>query len=112
VQDEITEVVTIAIVPAIADAEQQRAIRRPSASLDAWAAYQQGLWHLGKANAEKNALAEKCFQRAIDLDPIFVGGSTGLASVINRASAMFLTRNLAAALSAEEALAAARGRAR
>ena len=39
-QDEITEAVTIAIAPAIADAEQQRAMRKPPGSLDAWAAYQ------------------------------------------------------------------------
>ncbi len=73
-QDEITEAVTIALVPAIADAEQHRALRKPPGSLDAWAAYQRGLWHLSKASAEDNALAEKFFQRAIDLDPIFVGG--------------------------------------
>ena len=44
-QDEITEAVTIAIAPAIATAERQRAMRMPPASLDAWAAYQRGLWH-------------------------------------------------------------------
>jgi hypothetical protein len=39
VQDEITEAVTIAIAPAIANAEQQRAMRKPPGSLDAWAAH-------------------------------------------------------------------------
>src|SRR6202049_4892728 len=73
VQDEITEAVTIAIAPAIAGAEQQRALRKTPGSLDAWAAYQRGLWHLSKASAEDNGLAEKFFQQAIDLDPIFVG---------------------------------------
>jgi len=105
VQDEITEAVTIAIAPAIAAAEQQRAMRKPPGSLDAWGAYQRGLWHLSKASAEENALAEKFFQRAIDLDPIFAGGYTGLAAAINRAGVMFLTRNLEEALSAEEILA-------
>jgi adenylate cyclase len=105
VQDEITEAVTVAIAPAIAAAERQRAMRKPPESLDAWGAYQRGLWHLSKASAEENALAEKFFQRAIDLDPIFAGGYTGLAAAINRAGAMFLTRNLTEALSAEEALA-------
>jgi adenylate cyclase len=105
VQDEIAQAVTIAIAPAIADAEQQRAMRKPPESLDAWAAYQRGLWHLSKASAEDNALAEKFFQRAIDLDPIFAGGYTGLAAALNRAGALFHTRNLAEALSAEEALA-------
>jgi adenylate cyclase len=104
-QDEITEAVTIAIAPAIADAEQQRAMRKPPGSLDAWAAYQRGLWHLSKASAEDNALAEKFFQRAIDLDPIFAGGYTGLAAALNRADVMFQTHNPADARSAAEALA-------
>jgi adenylate cyclase len=105
VQDEITEAVTTAVAPAIADAEQHRALRKPPGSLDAWGAYQRGLWHLSRASAEDNALAEKFFQRAIDLDPIFAGGYTGLAAALDRAGGMFRTRNLAEALSAEEAMA-------
>jgi len=77
--DEITEAVTTAIAPAIANAEQQRALRKPPGSLDAWAAYQRGLWHLGKFGTEDNALAQRFFQRAIDLDPNFAGGYGGLA---------------------------------
>jgi len=73
-QDEITEAVTIAIAPAIAEAEQQRAARRPPGSLDAWAAYQRGLWHLSKFTADDNVVALKFFQQAIDLDPTFAGG--------------------------------------
>jgi adenylate cyclase len=65
VQDEIAEAVTIALVPVIADAEQHRALRKPPGNLDAWGAYQRGLWHLSKPNPEDNALAEKFFQRAI-----------------------------------------------
>jgi adenylate cyclase len=104
-QDEITEAVTIALAPAIADAEQHRALRKPPGSLDAWGAYQRGLWHLSKASAEDNALAEKFFQRAIDLDPIFAGGYAGLAAALNRAGAVFQTRDPAEAQSAEEAAA-------
>ena len=85
VQDEITQAVTIAIAPAIADAERQRAMRKPPASLDAWGAHQRGMWHLSKASAEDNARAEKFFQRAIDLDPMFAGGYIGLATVLSRA---------------------------
>jgi len=85
VQDEITQATTIAIAPAIADAEQQRVMRKPPASLNAWGAYQRGLWHLSKASAEDNALAEKFFQRATELDPMFVGGYIGLAAVLSRA---------------------------
>ena len=78
VQDEITEAVTTTVTPVIADAEQHRALRRPPGRLDAWGAYQRGLWHLTKATAEDNALAEKFFQRAIDLDPIFTEDTRGL----------------------------------
>jgi adenylate cyclase len=104
-QDEITNAVTIALVPVIADAEQHRALPKPPGSLDAWGAYQRGLWYLGKASAEDNTLAEKFFQQAIDLDPIFAGGYTGLAAALNRAGVMFETRDLEKARSAEEALA-------
>jgi TolB-like protein len=44
VQDEIAQATTIAIAPAIAEAEQQRAMRKVPASLDAWGAFQRGLW--------------------------------------------------------------------
>ncbi len=104
-QDEITEAVTIALVPAIADAEQHRALRKPPGSLDAWAAYQRGLWHLSKASAEDNALAEKFFQRAIDLDPIFAGGYTGLAAALAPSRVMSQARDPGEALSAQEAAA-------
>jgi adenylate cyclase len=79
VQDEITEAVTIAITPAIADAELKRAMRKPPGSLDAWAAYQRGMWHWSHVTADDNLLAEKFFRQAIQLDPTFAGGHTGLA---------------------------------
>ena len=60
-QDEITEAVIAAITPAIAGAEQRRAIRRPPESLDAWAAYQRGLWHFGNTDPEEYALAQRFF---------------------------------------------------
>jgi TolB-like protein len=48
VQDEITEAVVIAIGGRVTDIERQRALRRPPASLSAWAAYQRGLWHFSR----------------------------------------------------------------
>jgi adenylate cyclase len=105
VQDEITEAVTIAIAPAIADAERQRAMRKPPGSLDAWAAYQRGLWHYEKANAVDNALAEKFFQQAIDLDPTFAGGYKALALARTTAGAVYQTHNLPEALASAEELA-------
>jgi len=92
VQDEITEAVTIAVAPAIADAELQCAMRKPLGSLDAWSAYQRGLWHLEKATPGDNTLAQKFFQRAVDLDPNFADGYCGLAVAQMRAVAYFQTR--------------------
>jgi adenylate cyclase len=105
VQDEIAGAVTIAIAPAIAEAEQQRAMRKPPGSLDAWNAYQRGMWHQGKASAEDNALAQKFFQQAIDLDPMFVGGYKGLATAQGGAAFDFQAGNPSAILSSVEALA-------
>jgi adenylate cyclase len=95
VQDEITEAVTIAVAPAIADAELRRAMRKPPGSLDAWAAYQRGLWHLSKFTWDDNSLADKFFQQAIDLDPNFVDGYCGLAEARLQAVGVFQTRSLA-----------------
>ena len=89
VQDEITEAVTIAIAPAIADAELHRALRKPPESLDAWAAYQRGLWHLEKGTAEHNGLAEKFFRQAVDLDSNFADGYRGLATAKLRTAISF-----------------------
>lgn len=105
VQDEITEAVTVAIAPAIADAEQQRAMRKPPGNLDAWAAYQRGLWHMSKASSEDNALAQRFFQEAIDLDPTFAGGYWGLAAAHMHAAAVFQTSSLPDARAAMQTLA-------
>ena len=104
VQDEITEAVTIAIGPAIADAEQQRAMRKPPGSLDAWTVYQRGLWHLSKFTSNDASLAEKFFRRAIDLDPAFAHAYVGLA-IAGTETAEFHGRGLPEALSSMEALA-------
>jgi adenylate cyclase len=105
VQDEIVQAVTTAIAPAIADAEQQRAMRKPPENLDAWAAYQRGLWHMSKATASDNALAQQFFQEAIDLDPTFAGGYWGLAAAHMHSAAVFQTSSLLNARAAMEALA-------
>ena len=104
-QDEITEAVTIAIAPAIADAEQQRALRKRPESFDAWAAFQRGLWHLGKFTADDNLVAQRFFQQAIDVDPTFTGGYSGLAEAQLYAVITFGTRSLLDVQKPVEALA-------
>jgi adenylate cyclase len=103
VQDEITEAVTITIAPAIAEAELQRAMRKPPDSLDAWAAYQRGLWHHSKATPHDNALAQKFLQQAIDLDPNFSGFYVGLAMAQHQANDLGI-RGLPETLSLVEVL--------
>jgi len=102
-QDEISEAVTIAIAPAIAGAEQQRAMRKPPDSLDAWGAYQRGLWHLSHVTLDSNALAEKFFRQAVELDPSFAGGHTGLAYALVAAGTAFQLLDLGEAQRAAEA---------
>ena len=86
VQDEITGAATTAVAPAIRDAELRRALRKPTGSLDAWAAYQRGLWHLSKVSTDDNILAQRLFQQAIDIDPSFAGGYRGLAMAYMQAA--------------------------
>jgi len=104
-QDEITGAVTIAIAPAIAHAERKRAMRTAPGSLDAWTAYQRGLWHVFKISREDDALAQKYFQQAIDIDPAFAGGYKGLAVAYLQAATLFHTRSPAEAYRSAEALA-------
>src|SRR6202030_2893322 len=102
-QDEITDAVTIAVVPAVADAELRRAVRKSPGSLDAWAAYQRGLWHLSEANPDDNETAQRFFKQAIDLDPTFAGGYSGLALAQLQAAAVYQKLSLLEAQSSAEA---------
>ncbi len=79
VQDEITASVAGVIEPTLADVEQQRVLRKPPERLDAWEAYQRGLWHFNKFGPEENQTAQTFFRRTIELDPNFAPGHYGLA---------------------------------
>jgi adenylate cyclase len=79
VQDEITATVAGIIEPALADAEQQRVLRKPPEHLDAWEAYQRGVWHFNKYTAEDNQIALGFFRQAIGRDPNFAPGHYGYA---------------------------------
>jgi adenylate cyclase len=104
-QDELTEAVTTALAPAIADAELRRAVRKPPESLDAWAAYQRGLWHLSKATSDDDTTAARFFKQAIDLDPTFSGGYSALALYQLQAAAIYQKLDLPSAQRSAEALA-------
>jgi adenylate cyclase len=94
VQDEITLAVTRAIGPAVADAEQRRALRKPSESLGAWEAYQRGLWHLSQMRPEDATHARSYFNRALELDPTLAAAHTGLSRLYITESGLFARRPL------------------
>jgi adenylate cyclase len=92
VQDEITASVAGIIEPALADAEQQRVLRKPPDSLDAWEAYQRGLWHFNRYSLEENKTALNFFRQAIALDPNFAPGHYGYALALQWEIWHFSTR--------------------
>jgi adenylate cyclase len=92
VQDEITVAVVTAIVPAVADAELRRALRKPPENLGAWEAYQRGLWHYGKVTPADNERAREYFEGAIALDGAFAGAYSHLALTYVTDGAVFASR--------------------
>jgi adenylate cyclase len=105
VQDEITSAMAMAIDPAIAHAERQRAIRKPPESLGAWEAYQRALWHLSRPNMEDNELARSYFQKAIHLDAASTSAYSGLAVTYLRDTGFYLTRSVSESMQLAEPVA-------
>jgi adenylate cyclase len=105
IQDEITLAVTKAIRPAVADAEQWRALRKPPEKLSAWEAYQRGLWHLLNYKLEDLPHAREFLRRATEIDPTLASAYTALAWLFISESGTFGLRSFeeAALLAAEQA---------
>jgi adenylate cyclase len=97
VQDEIAEAVATAIQPAVGDAEQWRALRKPPASLSTWETYQRGLWRLSKGAAAENEQARELFRRAAEIDFGFAPAYVGLALTYLRDGLFHGTRPIAEA---------------
>ena len=91
-QDEITASVAAVIEPTLAHAERRRALRKPPDRLDAWEAYQRGLWHFYKYGAEDNQTAQAFFRQAITLDPNFAPGHYGYSLALYWDSWLYSTR--------------------
>ena len=105
IQDEITLAVTKAIRPAVADAEQWRALRKPPEKLSAWEAYQRGLWHLLNFQQEDLPHARQFLKQAIEIDPMLASAYTAMASLYTTEGGTFglLPFEEAALLAAERA---------
>jgi TolB-like protein/Tfp pilus assembly protein PilF len=70
-QDEITETLVATLQMELGEFERELAHRKPPGNLDAWDAYQRGMWHLWKIDAENMGEAEKFLRRATESDPKF-----------------------------------------
>ena len=105
IQDEITLAVTKAIRPAVADAEQWRALRKPPEKLSAWEAYQRGLWHLLNFQQEDVPYARQFLRQAIEIDPTLASAYTAMAWLYTSESGTFGLRPFeeTAPLAAEQA---------
>jgi adenylate cyclase len=80
-QDQVTESVVGAIAPVVEKAEIERAKRKPTESLDAYAIYLRGLARLYQyTNRQANDEALRLFNSAIELDPDFASAYGRAAS--------------------------------
>jgi tetratricopeptide (TPR) repeat protein len=80
-QDRVTESVVGAIAPAVEKAEIERAKRKPTESLDAYAIYLRGLARFYQfAGRQANAEALRLFNSAIEIDPDFASAYARAAS--------------------------------
>ena len=91
-QDQVTESVVGAIAPAVEKAEIERAKRKPTESLDAYALYLRGLarfYQFGNRQANDEAL--RLFNSAIELDPDFASayGRAAFCYVIAKSNGWF-----------------------
>ena len=77
IQDEITATVVAEIEPEFSQFERQQARINPPDSLDAWSAYQRGLWHLYRFTRADVVAALPLFEQAIALDSQFAPAHAG-----------------------------------
>ncbi|MCB1377952.1 MAG: tetratricopeptide repeat protein [Alphaproteobacteria bacterium] len=79
VQDEVVHAIVSTIEPQLLTNERNRALRKPPDSLDAWEAYQRGLWQLFRYRREDRDQAIALFRTSIARDPRFASAHAGLA---------------------------------
>ncbi len=79
-QDEITAAIAAAIRPELALAEQERALRKPPESLDAYDLYYRGCWHCWQTTNENLTEGVRLLREACAIDPNFALAHARLAS--------------------------------
>jgi len=79
VQDEVTQAIVTTIEPRVVNTERQLARRKPTDNLNAWEAYQRGLWHIFQYKPEDTVKALEFQRRAVELDPNFASAYGAIA---------------------------------
>jgi len=79
VQDDITATVVGALQPELSRAERERARTKRAQDLDAWDAYQRGMWHTYRRTRSDLASALDYFERSRTLDADFAPAYWGAA---------------------------------
>jgi TolB-like protein/Flp pilus assembly protein TadD len=79
IQDELTAAVVGALYPELGKAEQERAKAKRVDSLDAWDAYQQGMWHTNRRTPSDLATGIQYFRKSIALESDFAPAYWGSA---------------------------------
>ena len=81
VQDEVVGRIIANIDAEVRAAERERAARKRPENLDAWELFHRGMWHAYRFTRDEHASAQRCFQRALSLEPAFSLPHAGLAYV-------------------------------
>jgi adenylate cyclase len=68
-QHEFANALAAALDVVVMTVDQHRTLRKSSTNLQAWEAYQRGLWHFGQCGIEENEQARNHLRRAIRLEP-------------------------------------------
>jgi adenylate cyclase len=82
-QDEITAAIAGSMHPELQRFDQERVVRKPQQSLDAWELQQRAWWHMRRLTKDDNAEARSLLQKAIDVDPQSAQSFAGLAFTHN-----------------------------
>jgi tetratricopeptide (TPR) repeat protein len=77
--DEIVLAIAAILAPEIEKQELERAARRPRADASAYELVRRGLWHRQRATREDEAIAERLFMRALEVEPGHAGALSALS---------------------------------
>jgi tetratricopeptide (TPR) repeat protein len=77
--DDLGDRIVASLASEIETVDRNLAVLKPASSLNAWEAYHRGLWHMYRFTKDENGLAQRFFQRSIELDPTFARAHAGLS---------------------------------